>query len=226
MLADAQAIHEVLLSRLSRTELSHRTVIQMGTISPTESIAIGREVLKAGGDYLESPVLGGIAEAREGTLILMVGASPEQFGRWSGLLKCLGPEPLFIGPIGHGSGLKLAMNQLIASLTAAFALSLGFVQRKGINVDLFLEILRGSPLYAPFFDRKLERMLTRNHSNPFFFTSNLAKDIDLFLGEARSLKMETAGLEGVRRLVAIALDRGYAEQDYSALIDITTPEDK
>jgi len=226
MLADAQAIREVLFSPRSRAELSGRTVIQMGTISPTESIAFNAEVLNAGGDYFEAPVLGSVSEAREGKLILMVGASSGQFERWLEFLACFGPDPLLIGPVGHASGLKLALNQFIASLAACFALSLGFVQRRGINVDLFLEILRGSPLYAPFFDRKLERMIARNHSNPFFFTKNLAKDIDLFLGEARSMNMETAGLEGVRRLVSMAVDKGYAEQDYSALIDITAPEVK
>jgi 3-hydroxyisobutyrate dehydrogenase-like beta-hydroxyacid dehydrogenase len=224
MLANAQAIHQVLLSPPSRAELSHRTVIQMGTISPTESIAISGEVLKAGGEYLEAPVLGSIAEAQGGTLILMVGGSPEQFHRWSKLLKCLGPEPLLIGPVGHASGLKLAMNQLIASLTAAFALSLGFVQRKGIDVDLFMKILRESFLYAPQFDKKFERMISRNHSNPYFPAKHMVKDIDLFLSEAQSVNIGTLGLEGIRRLLAITLDRGYTEEDYSAMFDVITQE--
>ncbi|NIS62437.1 MAG: NAD-binding protein [Proteobacteria bacterium] len=224
VLANAQAIHEVLLSPPSRAELSHRTVIQVGTISPTESIAINREVLKAGGEYLEAPVLGSITEAKEGTLILMVGASPEQFHRWSGLLKSLGPEPLLIGPVGHASGLKLALNQLIASLTAAFALSLGFVQRKGIDVDLFMRILRGSFLHAPQFDRKFERMISKNHSNPYFPTKHLVKDVELFLDEAKSMNIDTIGLEGIRRLLTITLDRGYSEEDYSAMFDVVTQE--
>ncbi|MFQ5841754.1 MAG: NAD(P)-dependent oxidoreductase [Thermodesulfobacteriota bacterium] len=222
MLANAQAIHEVLLSPPSLAELSHRTVIQMGTISPTESIAISREVLKAGGDYLEAPVLGSIAEAKGGKLILMVGAPPEQFRRWLELLKCLGPDPLLIGPVGHASGLKLAMNQLIASLTAAFALSLGFVQRKEIDVDLFMRILRDSFLYAPQFDKKFERMISRDHSNPYFPTKHLVKDIDLFLSEAKSMNIDTLGLEGIRRLLAITLERGYTEEDYSAMFDAIT----
>jgi 3-hydroxyisobutyrate dehydrogenase len=225
MLTDAQAIREVLLSPRSRAELSDRAVIQMGTISPTQSIVINREVLKAGGNYLEAPVLGSIVEAKAGKLILMVGASPEQFERWSGLLKCLGPDPLLIGPVGHGSALKLAMNQLIASLTAAFALSLGFAQRRGINVDLFMKILRESFLYAPQFDKKFERMISRNHSNPYFPTRHLVKDIDLFLSEARSMNIDTLGLEGIRRLLAMTLDKGYAEGDYSALFDIINPEE-
>lgn len=222
MLANAQAIHEVLLSPPSLAELSHRTVIQMGTISPTESIAISREVLKAGGGYLEAPVLGSIAEAKGGKLILMVGAPPEQFRRWLELLKCLGPDPLLIGPVGHASGLKLAMNQLIASLTAAFALSLGFVQRREIDVDLFMRILRDSFLYAPQFDKKFERMISRDHSNPYFPTKHLVKDIDLFLSEARSMNIDTLGLEGIRRLLAITLERGYTEEDYSAMFDAIT----
>lgn len=226
MLANAQAIHEVLLSPSSRAELSHRTVIQVGTISATESIAINREVLKAGGEYLEAPVLGSITEAKEGTLILMVGGSPEQFDRWSGLLKCLGPEPLLIGPVGHASSFKLALNQLIASLTAAFALSLGFVQRKGIDVDLFMNILRGSFLYAPQFDRKLERMISKNHSNPYFPTKHLVKDVELFLDEAKSMNIDTLALEGIHRLLAITLDRGYSEEDYSAMFDVVTQEEK
>ena len=226
MLADGQAIREVLLSPSSRTELSGRTVIQMGTISPTESIAINTEVLNVGGDYFETPVFGSIAEAKEGTLILMVGALPEQFESWAEFLTCFGPDPLLIGPVGDASALKLALNQLIAPLTAAFALSLGFVQRKGINVDLFMKILRETALYAPQFDRKFERMIARNHSNPAFPTKHLAKDIDLFLGETGSMNMETAGLEGIRRLVAITLDKGYGEEDYSALFDINNPEEE
>jgi len=44
------------------------------------------------------------------------------------------------------------LNQLIASLSAAFALSLGFVQHQGIDIDLFMQILRAVP-YAPTFDK-------------------------------------------------------------------------
>jgi len=53
--------------------------------------------------------------------------------------------------IGSGAAavVKLALNQLIASLSAAFALSLGFVQRQGIDIELFMQILRDSALMPP-----------------------------------------------------------------------------
>ncbi|NNG06475.1 MAG: NAD(P)-dependent oxidoreductase [Desulfobacteraceae bacterium] len=223
MLADAQAIHHVVLRNEARTELSGRTVIQMGTISPSESMDLNEQVIESGGEYLEAPVLGSIPEAVSGGLIVLVGSSPEQFEHWSGLLRCFGPEPLLIGPVGQASALKLALNQLIASLTAAFSLSLGFVQRKGIKVDLFMKILRESALYAPTFDKKLQRMLERDYSNPNFPTRHLAKDIDLFLSEAKGMNLQSAGLEGLDRLVKMTLDDGMNDMDYSALFNTINP---
>jgi 3-hydroxyisobutyrate dehydrogenase len=221
--ADAQAIQDVLLSGRSRKELSGRTVIQMGTISSLESIDLNKEVSEYGGNYLEAPVLGSIPEAMTGGLIILVGSSPEQFEHWSGLFKCFGPKPLLIGPVGQASALKLALNQLIASLTAAFSLSLGFVQRKGLPVNLFMKILRDSALYAPTFDKKLQRMLDRDYDNPNFPTRHLAKDIDLFLREAREVNLQPAVLEGVSRLVKMTLDDGLSDMDYSALFNVISP---
>ncbi|GIS14273.1 MAG: hypothetical protein CM15mP116_08560 [Synechococcus sp.] len=48
---------------------------------------------------------------------------------------------------------KLALNQLIASLTHAFPLSLRLVQQAGVPVETFMAILRPSALYAPTFDK-------------------------------------------------------------------------
>lgn len=224
MLTNASAIRGVLLSDSSRQQLAGRTVIQMGTITPTESREIREEVVAAGGDYLEAPVLGSIPEAKVGKLIVMVGASPEQFQHWLNLLQYFGSEPVLIGSVGAAAALKLALNQLIASLSAAFALSLGFVQRQGINVDLFMEILRDSVLYAPTFDKKLQRMLDRNYADANFPTKHLMKDTDLFIAEAKSVGLHVSSIEGVRKILEMALNTA-SEEDYSSLYSAINPEE-
>ncbi len=225
MLTDATAIQTVLLSPEARPAIAGRTIIQMGTIAPSESRAIAAEVEAAGGDYLEAPVLGSIPEAQTGNLIVMVGSSPEQFQRWLSLLQQLGPEPQWIGEVGSAAALKLALNQLIGSLTTAFALSLGFVMQQGVEVETFMNILRDSALYAPTFDKKLQRMVERNYANPNFPTKHLLKDMSLFLGEAQSAGLNVSSLEGVRAILQIAQKMGLAEADYSALFSAVSPED-
>lgn len=226
MLTNATAIDEILLSEASRQELKGRTVIQMGTISPRESKAISSQVVEAGGEYIEAPVLGSIPEAEAGKLIVMVGASDEQFQKWSDFLKHFSSEPLHIGSVGAAAGVKLALNQLIASLTSAFALSLGFVQRQGADVEMFMQILRQSALFAPTFDKKLQRMLDRNYENPNFPTKHLLKDTNLFLNEAKFNGLNVNSLEGIRQILEMAQDMGLAEDDYSALFSAINPEDE
>ena len=203
--------------------LSGRKVIQMGTISPEESLTLSKEIMEHSGDYFEAPVLGSIPEAMEGKLIVMVGASSDQFERWSKLLRCFGPEPILIGKVGQAAALKLAMNQLIAGLTSAFSLSLAFVQCSAVPPEHFMDILRKSALYAPTFDKKRRRMLERDFSNPNFPTKHLAKDIGLFIRAARSLELETAGIEGIGQIIEKAVQEGQGEEDYSAIHNIIYP---
>jgi 3-hydroxyisobutyrate dehydrogenase-like beta-hydroxyacid dehydrogenase len=83
-----------------------------------------------------------------------------------------------------------------------------------------MRVLRGSALYAATFDKKLKRMIDGDYSHPNFPTKHLAKDIGLFLEEAKSLSLETGALEGVLRVVEMALGRGWSEGDYTALFDV------
>ncbi len=224
MLSDAIAIRSVILSESCRAKLAGRTVIQMGTIAPRESRAIAQEIENANGNYLEAPVLGSIPEVKSGNLIVMVGGSAAQFQQWSKLLQHFSPEPLHIGAVGTAAALKLALNQLIASLTSAFALSLSFVQQQGVEVETFMQILRDSALYAPTFDKKLQRMCDRNYSNPNFPTKHLLKDTNLFLHEAESLGLNVSAIAGVRQILDQAMAMALADVDYSAIFSAIDPD--
>ncbi|MBF2007884.1 MAG: NAD(P)-dependent oxidoreductase [Chlorogloeopsis fritschii C42_A2020_084] len=217
MLTNAAAIYSVLLSDRSSQAVAGRSIIQMGTITPTESREIRDAVVAAGGEYIEAPVLGSIPEAKAGNLIVMVGARQEQYQRYLELFKYFGPEPLLVGPVGTAAALKLGLNQLIASQTAAFALSLSFVQRYGIDVDALMYVLRQSALYAPTFDKKLARMLDGNYANPNFPTKHLMKDIDFFIDEAKTVGLNVSSIEGVRKVLDMAMKMSFAHEDYSSI---------
>lgn len=224
MLSDAAAIRETLLNPQCQSHLSNTTVIQMGTIAPAESREIAAEIAKYGGEYLEAPVLGSIPQIHSGELIVMVGATAQQYQQWLWLWQLFGTEPLLVGEVGTAAAMKLALNQLIASLTAAFSLSLGFVQQQGIEIEQFMSVLRQSALYAPTFDKKLQRMCDRAFDHPNFPTKHLLKDTDLLIKAAQEVDLNTAGLEGVRKIIERAIALGLADKDYSALYCAVKPE--
>jgi len=222
-LTDAAAIRAVLFTPGSPVDLRGRTIIQMGTISPEESRAFQRSISDDEGDYFEAPVLGSIAEARAGTLIVMGGGTAEQLQRWNAVFASLTSAPCLAGPIGQAATLKLALNHLIAAELSAFALSLGLIQRAGISVDQFMSILKASALYAPAFEKKLPRLLTRRYDNPNFPTGHLLKDVNLFTEEAQRHGLNTAGAERLRTILEQTIARGHRDEDYSSLIESIDP---
>lgn len=223
LLSDIQAIRTVLLDPRCRKELPGRTVIQMGTIGPDQSLDLQREVEQAGGRYLEAPVLGSIAEAVSGTLLVMVGAQEEQFLQWKPVLTSLDPGPRLIGPVGSASALKLALNYIIAAEIAAFSLALGLVQRSAVPVSEFMHVLQRSALYAPMYQKKLPRLLTRRYEDPNFSTEHLLKDLDLFLSAAGRLGLECGPAEGVRPLLLKTMGLNLRNADYSSLFEVINP---
>jgi len=223
VLTDAEAIRETLLAPKQELALAGRKILQMGTIAPAESRAIAKRVAASGGEYLEAPVLGSLPEARAGRLLVMAGGERRLFEQCLPVLAALGQEPRLIGPVGQAAALKLAMNQLIAGLTTTFSLSLGLVRSEGIDVEQFMELLRASALYAPTFDKKLDKYLSHDYAEANFPLEHLLKDVRLFRHAAETSGLDTAIITGIEAACIRALAKGYAGQDYSALYEALAP---
>jgi 3-hydroxyisobutyrate dehydrogenase len=222
VLSDAAAITDTLFDPVEPVALRGRILIQMATIAPAESRAIAERVALLGGEYLEAPVLGSLPEAREGALILMAGGDRDLFERCRPLLRDLSRDPQWIGPVGQGAALKLAMNQLIAGLTASFATSLALVRREGIDVDQFMTLLRGSALHAKTFDKKLDKYLSHDYAGASFPLKHLLKDVRLFARVGEAAGVDTRVISAIEAVCADAAAAGLAEQDYSALYEVVS----
>ena len=204
--------------------LNRCCVMPMGTMGISESVALEAQVQAQGGVYLEAPVLGSRPEALAGTLLVMAGGDQGVFDQQYALLKHLALEPRRMGAVGTGAAAKLALNQLIASLTHGYSLALRLIQASGLDVDSFMDVLRPSALYAPTVDKKLKRMLTHDYSDPNFSTSLLRKDLNLFLREAGLAGVDAGGLQSLADLLMRAEGTDLDTGDYSALHELTAPE--
>ena len=223
MVSNAEAISDILQLEKQK-DLQGKTILQMATISPTQTKEIGSAIIARGGDYLEAPVLGSIPEAKTGTLIIMAGGSKAVFENALPTLQVLGTAPRYIGETGSAAALKLAMNQLIASLTAGFSLSLGYAIKNGVEPDLFMETVRESALYAKTYDKKLQKYLDRDFGAANFSTQHLLKDIRLFIDDAKATGLNTDALEGIERITSTTVDEGMDVMDYSSIYQVICPE--
>ncbi|MEJ2455721.1 MAG: NAD(P)-dependent oxidoreductase [Candidatus Thiodiazotropha sp.] len=222
-LSDAAAIESVVFDSAVLPLLQGRIVLQMGTIAPNESRAIARQVTEAGAEYLETPVLGSIPEARSGQLIVMAAGAEPVYQHCLLMLRCLGKDVELIGSVGQAAAMKLAMNQLIASLTAGFSQSLGLIRAEGVDVDQFMHLLRESALYAPTFDKKLQKFIEHDYSHPNFPLKHLIKDIGLFKQVAEESGIDAAICNAMLAVFLKGQQAGYGDEDYSSLYEAINP---
>lgn len=221
MLADADAIEAVLLKDASTmSALGGKTIVQMGTIGPKQAQAIAAAVEAAGAAFLEAPVLGSQPEATAGTLLIMVGCAGDMTASPAfPVLLAFGSKISYMGAVGTAAASKLALNQLIGALTVGFSTSLAMVQKNDVDLDKWMGILRESALYAPTYDKKLDKYLSRSYGVANFPLVHLRKDVRLFAEEATKAACDTTFLRSMEGLCEEAVARGFGYADYSAVYE-------
>ena len=195
--------------------------LPMGTMGISESRQLELQVHGQNGVYLEAPVLGSKSEALKGALLVMAGGDASVFQQQLPLLRLLAVDPKWMGTTGSGAASKLALNQLICSLTHGDSLALRLVEASGLEIERFMEVLRPSALYAPTVDKKLDRMITNDFTNPNFTTALLRKDLKLFVREAALAGVNAEALMGLVQLLNRAEGTSLDAGDYSALHALT-----
>jgi len=217
MLADANAINSVMINENVLQKVKGKLVIQMGTILPEESKSFQKIFTENMAEYFEAPVLGSIPQILNENLIVLVGSSKDQFEKHKHIFSAFSKEIYHIGEIGQAAAIKLAFNNLIASLIPAFSLSFGIVKKSGVNPEIFMEILRKSALYAPTFDSKLPMILSEDFSKANFPAKHMLKDGRLIEKFASQLNLNTKVINALNTVIEEAVNSGYADQDYSAV---------
>jgi 3-hydroxyisobutyrate dehydrogenase len=217
MLADANAINSVMINSNVLTKIKNKLIIQMGTILPEESKSFEKKFVENGAEYFEAPVLGSVPQILSEKLIVLIGATEEQFKSHKEIFSAFSKDIYYIGEVGKAAAIKLAFNNLIASLIPAFSLSLGIVKKADIDPGIFMEILRKSALYAPTFDSKLPMILSEDFSKANFPVKHMLKDGKLIEKFASQLNLNTKVISALNSVLEETVNSGYAEQDYSSV---------
>ena len=207
-------------------ELDGKTFMQISTLSPSQSVAVEKEVKARRGRYVENPVLGSRPEARSGTLIAMAGPAANIDGEVSAFINIYSNRRIVFDAVGQASALKLIFNFLIGALTASFSVALNATQENGIDVDQFMGLLRESALYAPTFDKKLNQMMTGQYANPNFPAEHLKKDLKLFGEVAHLSPLASTFISALTNIATAAADGQETKLDYSSLHEIVKPKER
>jgi 3-hydroxyisobutyrate dehydrogenase-like beta-hydroxyacid dehydrogenase len=128
--------------------------IEMSTLTPAMARELEPQVTARGAAFVESPVMGTIPRARDGSLLALVGGAPDAVARAHAVLEHLTRRIEHLGPAGSGYTMKLCANLLMGSYLEAVTEALALGTRAGIPLDTVLSILKESPVASPWLNSK------------------------------------------------------------------------
>ncbi|MGH2744520.1 MAG: NAD(P)-dependent oxidoreductase, partial [Thermoleophilaceae bacterium] len=220
MLPDSPEVEEVLLDEggaaggLPEGGLA----IDMSTIAPTASRAIGERLGDRAIAFLDAPVTGSRPKAESATLTIMVGGPAEAVERARPLFEAMGELVLHVGAQGHGSMVKLINNTLAAVNAAALAEGLVVAQAAGLDTAKLLEVLAAGSGESAMRELKAEPML-EEYFEPLFKLGHMRKDVNHFLGEAQRLGALPSVAAQAEQAYLDAEEAGLGERDFAAVIE-------
>jgi 3-hydroxyisobutyrate dehydrogenase len=193
--------------------------IDMSTIAPSASRAIGERLAAKGIEFLDAPVTGSRPRAEEGTLTIMVGGSEEAAERASPLFESMGERVVRMGESGHGTMAKVIANTVSAINAAALAEALTMARAAGLDLDAWLEIARAGSSGSTMLELKAGPMVDHDFE-PLFKLEQMLKDVRHCMAEARALGVELRLAEIAERLYAEAEDGGRGGEDFAAVVTV------
>ena len=170
-------------------------VIDMLTISPVASRRFAERLAKRDVEFVDAPVSGGPLRARDGTLTIMVGASPEAFEKAAPVFAAMG-TPNHLGPVGMGETVKLVNQIIIANVMIANVEGLAFAKEAGANLDAVREVLATATASNYILEKWLPKVWLAGTFEGGFALDLLRKDLAAALDAARAanLPMPATGL--------------------------------
>lgn len=221
MVVDGPQVRDVLLGEDGAVHGAGEGLlcVDMSTIAPTDTAAIGAELAARGVRLVDAPVTGSSPRAEDGTLTIMCGGEAQDVAQARPALDVMGSLVVHVGPLGAGETLKVVNNAMAAANAAVLAEALVVASAAGVDLDAFEQVVGAGSGGSAMLALKAGPMRAHDYTT-LFKTDHMLKDVEFCLQEAESANVPFPSAVHVRDLLAAAAARGLGDADFAALLEV------
>jgi 3-hydroxyisobutyrate dehydrogenase-like beta-hydroxyacid dehydrogenase len=199
---------------------SVKVLIDLSTSGPGMATTVARGVNERGIIAVDSPVSGGVAGAKAGTLAVMVSCPQHAYAEVEPVLKTFG-RLFFTGEKpGLAQTAKLANNLLAAAALVVSSEALAMGVKAGLDAKVLIDIINaGSGRNSATQDKFPRSILTGTFD--FGFATGLSyKDVRLCVDEAETLGVPMVVGAAVRQMLAVTQAKFGADSDFTCIAKV------
>jgi 3-hydroxyisobutyrate dehydrogenase-like beta-hydroxyacid dehydrogenase len=230
--AEVAAVAETVFLSLPNPEIVHaatlgkagviegrqvKRVVDFSTIGPRMAGIVAKALGERNIGYVDAPVSGGLAGARNGTLAVMVSCPKEHFIALEPVLKVFG-KPFHLGEIaGQAQTMKLANNLLAAAAVALSSEAMVMGVKAGLSPRVMLDVLNAGTGRNSATQDKFPRSILPGTFDFGFATGLSYKDVKLCIDEAEALGVPMVVGAAVRQMLAVTNAMYGPDSDFTSM---------
>lgn len=197
-------------------------VIDMSSSHPQQTIELQELVKQNCISVVDAPVSGGVKKAINGTLMVMVGSSQENFKAIKILLECFGTVR-HVGPLGAGHAMKALNNYVSASGLLASMQALATAEAYGIKANDFIEVINSSTGKNNSTQVKFLPFVIPRRYDSGFSLSLMTKDVEIASSIIKDAEFSTPLSDALPEYLVKALENSKEGVDHTALYEEINP---
>lgn len=162
--------------------------LDMSTIDPEESRAVGAEFKQNGLIMMDAPISGTTLTIGRGKASVMVGGEKAVFDRVEPVLLAIGPRVTYIGAQGLAVQLKVALNMTLVIEVIGFCEGVALAEKGGVPREVAVDAMLKSVVASPVINYRAPLILDGHISDATYGDVNLQqKDMMLALTLGRRM---------------------------------------
>ena len=205
-------------------------LIDCSTIDIDSARAVHTTAERAGFDFLDAPVSGGVGGAEAGTLAFMCGGSDKAFARAKPILEKMGKRIVHAGGAGAGQAAKICNNMLLAISMIGTCEAFALGEKLGLEHQKLFDIMSAASgqcwsltSYCPVPGPVPASPSNRDYAGGFA-TSLMLKDLKLAQNAALSAGANTPLGAEAEQLYSLFDTKGHGAIDFSGIIKMLRGE--
>jgi 3-hydroxyisobutyrate dehydrogenase-like beta-hydroxyacid dehydrogenase len=184
-------------------------VVDLGTSSVNQTRDFAGQLRAKGGSWADAPIARTRQAAQDGTLSVMVGATPKLFAAIEPLIRCFATDVTRCGDVGAGQVTKILNNMVLFETVNALAEAVALAKRNGVDPALLLGTLsKGSADSFALRNHGIKAIVPGNFPERAFSTEYALKDLSYALELAEDAGIKIRGAELIGTILQETIDAG------------------
>jgi 3-hydroxyisobutyrate dehydrogenase len=223
-----EAVRSVVLGPAGVAEapgLAGRVLVDLSTADPAATREMAAALrARAGIGWVDAPVSGGPAAARDGTLAVMAGGEEADVATAMPVLRDLAANVTRMGPVGAGQTTKLINQAIVGTGFVVMAEALALAEAAGIDAAAVPSCLAGGFADGELLRRLWPHMQQRRFDHPIGYARQLLKDMQAVQGFAEALGQHLPVVAAAAARQAEFVAQGNAMADSAAILRLYRPD--